>query len=356
VRRGAGAQCSEAGGEAGGEPNCELLALKRIEKCRLQRHQWQQVTEEYGILRALDHPFVVRLSDAFETDHSFYYVMTYASLGDLTGFLGGISPTASRLVFIEVLVALEYLHSLKIVYRDLKPENTLVGADGHVLLSDFGVSKRFTSESAAAPRNGPGSTQNTIVGTYNYMSPEQLRGGSYSCWVDFWASAVLLHEMLTGTFPTLNEAGSSANLSADLAATAPAADLLRKMLMVDPSRRLGGGVDGLAAIRSHPYLASTDFGKLSRKETAGPLADQVRQPATLSGGEVLRTIPYPTRRLAAASVRRGAGGSTSRRARTAHTLTSSEETARATHSEEWERAPRPITARRRAATSPVVRR
>ena len=128
----------------------DLLAIKRIRKSGLMKHRWLQVREEFEILRQLEHPFVVRLHDAFETNYGYYFAMAYASGGDLSGYLGHLDVAACKLIFLEMLLALEYLHSQRIIYRDLKPENTLIDADGHALLADFGVSRRFETAGAVS--------------------------------------------------------------------------------------------------------------------------------------------------------------------------------------------------------------
>jgi hypothetical protein len=121
----------------------ELLALKRIVKVGLGAHRSAQLLEECRIIQQLHCPFIVRLEEAFQTRSCVYLAMTYAGGGDLTRWIDEVTASSAQLVMAEVLIALRYLHSMSVIYRDLKLENTLVGADGHILLSDFGVSKRL---------------------------------------------------------------------------------------------------------------------------------------------------------------------------------------------------------------------
>lgn len=155
------------------------------------------------------------------------------------------------------MLGLEYLHGNSIIYRDVKPDNTLVYQDGHIMLSDFGVSKIALSTV----------NRHTQVGTPMYMPPEQLRGESYSFHVDFWATAVMLHEILT-----LETVGScdAPELRTD-SLTLCEADLLTKMLVSECTERLGYGERGVLQIKAHQYFADVDWDKVSRKAVRGPV-------------------------------------------------------------------------------------
>ena len=201
--------------------------------------------------------------------------------------------------FAEVLLGLGHIHQARVIYRDVKLENTLVALDGHIMLADFGVSKRLLDDrldeghgsgkggsaeggsshdgsalpGAASSRGAasPSSTS-TMIGTPIYMAPEQLRGEAYSFEVDWWAMAVMLHEMLTG-----EAVGSCRSkpptILTDKIGDEDAADLITSMLRwTEPSTRLGYGDGEGATIQAHPYFAKhTDFGALLKKEVKGPL-------------------------------------------------------------------------------------
>lgn len=130
-------------GEAAATGKNELLALKRIVKVGLSKTRSDQLLEECRIIQQLKCPFIVQLEEAFQTRSCVYLAMTYAGGGNLTLWLDHFTASSVRVVAAEVLLALRYLHSISVIYRDLKLENTLVATDGHVLLSDFGVSKRL---------------------------------------------------------------------------------------------------------------------------------------------------------------------------------------------------------------------
>ena len=259
-----------------GDGGKNVYALKRINKARLRPNQLAQIAEECAILSTVHHPYIVDLKEAFQTDSGFYYAMTYAAGGDLSCFMIKPLPLpVSLVVFAEILSALGYLHTLRIVYRDVKPENTLIDIDGHILLADFGVSKRIST-------TNPGGAH-TMVGTYAYMSPEQMRGENYGCFVDFWGAAVLLHELLTGELPgnldadliTAGAAAEPVGLSPML--SAPAVDLIGRMLVHDREFRLGAS-EGLGEIITHDLLAPIDQDAIARRALPGPLAGEVQMP------------------------------------------------------------------------------
>ena len=181
-------------------PNCspsDLPALESIPKAGLVNSEAQRATEEQAILRALRHPFIVSLHYSFADLDALHLVLSFAGGGDLLMRLEGqrlgfLPEPTCRLCFAEIVDGLGYLHSRMIIYRDLKPENVLIACDGHVMLSDFGVSKRLhtfgdagqrearplaevgSRESSTPARALQPTTTRTIVGTPVYMAPEVL--------------------------------------------------------------------------------------------------------------------------------------------------------------------------------------
>lgn len=97
-----------------------------------------------------------------------------------------------------MILFIEYLHSHKIVYRDLKPENVMVNERGHLTLIDMGTAKRLGSSS---DKSGPQGRTFTILGTPHYMAPEILLGKGYGLYVDLWSIGVVLYEFMVGMVP-----------------------------------------------------------------------------------------------------------------------------------------------------------
>jgi serine/threonine protein kinase len=152
--------------------------MKKINKAKLQ--DFNLVTSainERSILEILDSPFIAKLYYSFQTSKCLYFITQYAQGGELNHYLKKeryFSESTSQFYCAEIVLALEYLHSNGIVYADLKPENVLLDANGHILLSDFGLS-RFKSK------------KGTMQTTPEYMAPEQILGVESFHAVDWWA-------------------------------------------------------------------------------------------------------------------------------------------------------------------------
>lgn len=119
--------------------------MKMLSKVKLKEaNQLEHTITERSVLQHVDHPFLVTLHYAFQTPEKLYMVMDFVSGGELFFHLRKekkFSEKRARFYASEILLALEKLHSLQIIYRDLKPENLLIDSDGHIKLTDFGLSK-----------------------------------------------------------------------------------------------------------------------------------------------------------------------------------------------------------------------
>ncbi|GAC1452800.1 MAG: hypothetical protein PVSMB4_13380 [Ktedonobacterales bacterium] len=150
---------------------------------------------EARAMARLSHPNIVTVHDAGEERGRLYIVMAYIPNGTLKQRMGApMDPREVTRVIKDVASALTYAHACGIVHRDVKPVNVLMDTDGRAVLGDFGIVKMLEN-SDGLTRAGAG------VGTPEYMSPEQCRGGAVDARTDIYALGVLLYEMLTGRTP-----------------------------------------------------------------------------------------------------------------------------------------------------------
>lgn len=179
----------------------QLYALKSIKKnWVIQQKEMIHTRAERDILVLLrDQPFLVNLHHVFQNPSQLFLVLDYYAGGDIAtqlSLMSSFSEERTRFYAAEIIHGLGILHQYGIVYRDLKPENVLIGRDGHIVLTDFGLSKIFSIDDVDE-ENVP-STQ-TFCGTAEYLAPEILLGERYTFVVDFWSLGTLLFEMLAGT-------------------------------------------------------------------------------------------------------------------------------------------------------------
>ena len=174
----------------------EYFAMKVLKKREItERSEENHIISERQILENCKSPFIVQLKYAFQTPRKLYMVMEFMAGGELFFHLSKLrrfNEEIARFYISEVIIGLEYLHKQDIIYRDLKPENILLGLDGHIKLTDFGLSKKVT-ESKFQTR--------TLCGTPEYQAPEILLDFEYGKPVDFWSIGCLLYELISGMPP-----------------------------------------------------------------------------------------------------------------------------------------------------------
>uniref|UniRef100_A0A7S2SL55 non-specific serine/threonine protein kinase n=1 Tax=Mucochytrium quahogii TaxID=96639 RepID=A0A7S2SL55_9STRA len=171
-----------------------ILALKFIPKHGKMEQDLNKLRSEIEILRTLDHPNIVLLLDAFETNREFCVVTEYAQ-GDLFQLLEDdkrISELQVQVIAKQLVQALYYLHSHRIIHRDMKPQNILIGADGRVKLCDFGFARALSAKTVMVT---------SIKGTPLYMAPELVREQPYNHTADLWSLGVILYELFVGQPP-----------------------------------------------------------------------------------------------------------------------------------------------------------
>ncbi|EAY16964.1 AGC family protein kinase [Trichomonas vaginalis G3] len=173
----------------------QLYAIKVLHK---SANCERAITERNVLIRAKS-PFIVKLYYAFQSTSKFYLVLDYISTGDLATLihksLQNIPVELSQIIIGEIALALEHLHSLGIVYRDLKPENVLITSQGHIKLTDFGISRDL----------GDGELTKTLCGSYSYVAPEMIMGKCYDTTIDWWSLGVIAYQLFYNKLPFKGE-------------------------------------------------------------------------------------------------------------------------------------------------------
>ena len=173
--------------------NGNIYSMKILKKENvIKRNQIEHTKTERRVLGYVKHPFIVSLYYAFQTETKLFLVLDYCGGGELffhLGKAGRFKEERARFYSASIALALEYLHSKNIIYRDLKPENVLLDNEGHIKLTDFGLSKENITDIQLA---------HSFCGTPEYLAPEILRRCGHGKPADWWSLGALLYEMLTG--------------------------------------------------------------------------------------------------------------------------------------------------------------
>ncbi|XP_076360405.1 RAC serine/threonine-protein kinase-like isoform X2 [Tachypleus tridentatus] len=254
-----------------------LYAIKVLKKeVIIQKDEVAHTLTENRVLRNTNHPFLISLKYSFQTADRLCLVMEYVNGGELFFHLSReriFSEERTRFYGGEVLLALHYLHTQGIIYRDLKLENLLLDKEGHIKIADFGLCKEDICY---------GATTKTFCGTPEYLAPEVLEDTDYGRAVDWWGLGVVMYEMMCGRLPFYNrdhdilfelilveEVKFPKNLSPE------AKSMLSGLLVKDPKKRLGGGQDDAREIMVHPFYRSVNWQDLLEKKVTPPFKPQV---------------------------------------------------------------------------------
>uniref|UniRef100_A0A8C6MNP8 Ribosomal protein S6 kinase n=1 Tax=Mus spicilegus TaxID=10103 RepID=A0A8C6MNP8_MUSSI len=256
-----------------------LYAMKVLKKATLKVRDRVRTKMERDILADVNHPFVVKLHYAFQTEGKLYLILDFLRGGDLfTRLSKEVMFTEEDVKFYlaELALGLDHLHSLGIIYRDLKPENILLDEEGHIKLTDFGLSKEAIDHEKKAY---------SFCGTVEYMAPEVVNRQGHTHSADWWSYGVLMFEMLTGSLPFQGKDRKEtmtlilkAKLGMPQFLSTEAQSLLRALFKRNPANRLGSGPDGAEEIKRHIFYSTIDWNKLYRREIKPPFKPAVAQP------------------------------------------------------------------------------
>ncbi|XP_064174304.1 RAC-gamma serine/threonine-protein kinase-like isoform X1 [Anguilla rostrata] len=231
---------------------------------------------ESRVLKNTRHPFLTSLKYSFQTKDRLCFVMEYVNGGELFFHLSRervFSEDRTRFYGAEIVSALDYLHSAKIVYRDLKLENLMLDKDGHIKITDFGLCKEGITDAA---------TMKTFCGTPEYLAPEVLEDNDYGRAVDWWGLGVVMYEMMCGRLPFYNQDHEKLfelilmeDIKFPRTLSADAKSLLSGLLIKDPNKRLGGGPDDAKEIMRHSFFTGIDWQDIYDKKLIPPFKPQV---------------------------------------------------------------------------------
>ncbi|KAK4291163.1 hypothetical protein Pmani_035989 [Petrolisthes manimaculis] len=258
-----------------GQDTGTLYAMKVLKKATLKVRDRLRTKMERDILADVNHPFVVKLHYAFQTEGKLYLILDFLRGGDLfTRLSKEVMFTEEDVKFYlaELALALDHLHTIGVIYRDLKPENILLDADGHISLTDFGLCKESLEDQKTY----------SFCGTVEYMAPEVVNRRGHTTAADWWSFGVLLFEMLTGSLP-FQGANRKDTMTMILKAklgmppylSPEAQSLLRALFKRNPANRLGAGPKGVEDLKKHPFFACIDWTKLYSKDIEPPFKPAV---------------------------------------------------------------------------------
>ena len=241
----------------------KILKKKFIEKNKQQIH----IKTERKILEIIEHPFVAKLYYAFQNSEKLYMLTEYMPGGEMFYHLHKdiyFSEERTKFYISEIILALIYLHKNNILYRDLKPENILLDEQGHIKLTDFGLSKIVNDINKDKTY--------TICGTPEYVAPEVLLNKGYNKSADWWSLGIVLYEMLCGETP-FKEARERLDINIyykpiyqNKLISDTAFDLIQKLCEINVNLRLGSSDNEFEEISKHKFFNGIDWKKLENKE------------------------------------------------------------------------------------------
>lgn len=244
---------------------------------------------EYFALREVaGAPFTIALRGFFSDDVNYYLLTDYFSSGDIhtqVDRTGKMTSSQVRYLIAELLIALERIHSKRVIHRDLKPTNVLVDEKGHIALADFGVSRSFDQKptSSGTQRSPDPFVTSKECGTLAYNSPEVAWGQTYSFEADLWAVGIIMYQMLTHRLPFgLEDCEVAGWGMGDVIHFVPLTvrdsdkvdkitlDFMDRVLKKDVKDRMS-----LEEMKNHIYFAGIDFDALSKRRSGRPFPQKI---------------------------------------------------------------------------------
>lgn len=291
------------------EGDCSLVAIKKMKKEEMiKKNQLKHVIAEREILAQADNPWIVDLYSSFTDIENLYLVMEYLPGGDLMNQLikrDIFTEEETRFYMVELVLAIDSVHQLNYIHRDIKPDNILLDKEGHVKLSDFGLCKyyensrhlqdlweqelnRRVTHEGSKERKKRESTRKrmlqhrarkkvySMVGTIDYIAPEVFGKKGYTESVDWWSLGTIMFEMMVGYPPFVaSDAAKTCHkiiqweknfdIPEDVELSPCSEDLIRALIN-HPEKRLGA--KGVDEIKSHPFFRGVQWEGYRKRERA----------------------------------------------------------------------------------------
>lgn len=257
--------------------NSKYFALKILKKAEIIRlKQVDHVISENSILASIKHPFIVNMEGFTQDDRYLYFVLEYVPGGELFTYLrnvGRLENQHAAFYAAQISLIFEYLQSKNVVYRDLKPENLLIGEDGYLRLTDFGFAKVL---------EGGGRTY-TLCGTPEYLAPEILLNKGHGKPVDWWTLGILVYEMLVGIDPFSDEDPMAiyqkilkGKIKFPKDFDNDAKSIVKHLLEADVSKRYGNLKNGAGDVKNHRWFTNINWQMILDKKMPSPYKPLVR--------------------------------------------------------------------------------
>ena len=255
----------------------EIVAIKKIKKDEIiKKNQIIHIRNEQKFMSKVKSPWIVELKASFQDNDFLYLVMEFLPGGDFMNLLiekDKLTEEEAKFYTAELILAVESIHKLDCIHRDIKPDNILIDKTGHIKLSDFGLAKvsdkLYEQNSTKTPNYNPNKRTHqklySCVGTAFYVAPEVLKKKGYSQEIDWWSVGVIFYEMLVGYAPFYAEEtqevinkvlGKIWEVPEEIKLSKEALDFMKRM-MSDPNERLGK--NGPEEIKSHPFFKGVDW-------------------------------------------------------------------------------------------------
>jgi len=259
----------------------EIFALKKMKKTEMvYKNQVSHVHAERNVLVAAASPWIVQLHSSFQDASYLYLALEFLPGGDLMNHLmqrNTLQEFEARFYAAEITLAIESVHTLGYIHRDIKPDNILITRSGHIKLSDFGLCRHLGDlsgpesavELSAEVGEGRRSRQlaYSTVGTPDYIAPEVFSKAGYTETVDWWSLGIILYEMLVGYPPFFSDSPAmtcqkitqwrrTLIFPRDAIMSEDSEDLIRKLLCESDSRL---GLNGAQEVKRHPFFRKINW-------------------------------------------------------------------------------------------------